>query len=928
MAFRIHLRVFALVVASVTAPVSATELALATAIARETADSNTPIDIPDAVLRKAVEEALSKTPGDPITRGEMATLEWLSANGVFPRENGVEDLAGIEYAINLNGLNLLYGRISDLAPLAGLTSLTYLSLPYNAIEDASPLAGLTSLTELYLNYNAIANVGALVGLTSLTELGLQDNRIRDLAPIVANTGLGDGHLVYLHGNPLTRNSLETHIPMLLGRGVDVQFNALPELPEMPDTGLREAVDEAIYAWFNFQPESADLSALPTIDGAGRSIEDLTGLERISGLKQLFLDRNKITDIAPLAELDLWALTLAYNRVEDWTPLASMDGLDYVSLDGNSLREVPSLPSSVLSLSFSDNFISDIGYLANFPSLLVLRMDGNSITSLQPLAEMTLRHLHMNDNQVADLSPLTFARPFYEPMLELHMRNNAVRDISPLLDGEGLLMVDVRRNPLADNALAVLKTLRERRVTVLAGETVPYFPAAGQPREGFVRIVNRGNENGHVFIEAVDDAGVRAGPARLDVGARRAGHFDSADLEDGNTAKGIDGIGAPTAGDWRLSVISALDVEVLSYIRTEDGFFTAMHDVVPDSMVPFFNPGSNLNRRSVLRMVNMEAEPAKWTTGGYDDRGKWHPMTGSMLVRPQHALTLTAQALEDDHGLGDGLGKWRLRVRGFPWFAMNLLENPAGHLTNLSTAPDNATPLADGRTVYRLPLFPAAGGAQEGLVRLINRSDSSGEVTIEAVDDGGGRSRPVRLALRPRRATHFNATDLEVGNVVKGLVGGLGGGEGDWRLEVTSELDLTVLSYVRTTDGFLASMHDVAPVAEDGSHRVVFFNPSSNTEQVSKLRLVNDGERAASVTVTGIDDNGTDSGTAELTVRAGLALTFTSAELETGSDRITGSLGDGEGRWRLRVRSNESITVMSLLETPSGLLTNMSTGTAD
>lgn len=448
-------------------------------------------------------------------------------------------------------------------------------------------------------------------------------------------------------------------------------------------------------------------------------------------------------------------------------------------------------------------------------------------------------------------------------------------------------------------------------------------------QGFVRVVNRSDRAGHVFIEAVDDAGVRAGPVRMEVGKRHAVHFNSGDLENGNAAKGLGGVGTPTAGDWRLAVLSALDVEVLSYIRTEDGFVTTMHDVAADAMAPFFNPGGNRNQRSILRVVNTEAAPAKWTTGGYDDRGQWHPMAGSLLVRSRHALTLTAQALEDEHGLGDGHGKWRLRVRGFPWFAMSLLESPTGHLTNLSTAPDNAATLADGRTLHRLPLFPAAGGSRQGFARVINRSHSSGEVVIEAVDDAGGRSGPVRLTMRPRRAAHFNSMDLEAGNAAKGLDGGVGVGQGDWRLEVTSELDLMVLSYARTADGFLTSLHDLAPVAEDGGHRVVFFNPGDNQRQVSKLRLINDGGQAASVSIAGMDDDGGDSGTVTLTVPAGAALTFTSAELEAGDDdRLAGRLGAGTGKWRLRVRSDEPIAVMSLLETPSGHLTNVSTGTAD
>ena len=836
--------------------------------------------------------------------------------------NAIVDVSPLSGMTALTTLHLTSNAIVDVSPLSGMTALAALGLSNNAIADVSPLSGMTALTTLYLSNNAIADASPLARLTSLTQLHLYNNAIADVSPLVANEGLGTGDFVDLQRNFLGETTREEHIPALLQRGVDVLFDTYPfaNPTEMPDDVLRLAVNWAVYLARGLE----DLATLASLDASNLSIEELAGLEAAAGLRGLFLDRNRITNIAPLSGLDsLQVLTLAHNMVGDLTPLATMESLRVLALDGNSLRDLPSLPRNLQYLYLSDNAISDIGSLADLRRLRELDVGANSISSLGSLGGLgNLQYLHVHDNQVADLSTLNFA-----PLRELHLRNNAVRDLSPLLAGEELLMVDARRNPLADDALTVLDTLRERRVTVLAGETVPYFPAAGGSRQGFARIVNRSDEDGHVFIEAVDDAGVPARRVRLRLGARQAVHFNSEDLERGNAAIGLGGIGPPTAGDWRLSAISALDIEVLSYVRTEDGFVTAMHDVLPEAMVQFFNPGSNRHQRSILRVVNTEAEPAKWTTGGYDDHGKWRPMAGSLLVRPQHALALTAQALEDVHGLGDGRGKWRLRTRGFPWFAMSLLESPTGHLANLSTAPDNATPLADGATLHRLPLFPAAGGAREGFARVINRSYAAGTVAIEAVDDRGDRFGPLELALRPRRAAHFNATDLEVGNAARGW-GGVGGGRGDWRLEVVSELDLTVLAYARTADGFVTSVHDLAPVAADGSHRVVFFNPGSNTRQASRLRLINDGGRAAQVTVAGIDDRGGESGTATLRVPAGAALAFTSAELEAGSDRLAGRLGDGAGKWRLRVRSDEPIAVMSLLETPSGHLTNVSTGTAD
>ena len=82
--------------------------------------------------------------------------------------------------------------------------------------------------------------------------------------------------------------------------------------------------------------------------------------------------------------------------------------------------------------------------------------------------------------------------------------------------------------------------------------------------------------------------------------------------------------------------------------------------------------------------------------------------------------------------------------------------------------------------------------------------------------------------------HFNSGDLEEVNAGKGLSGDIEPGAGDWRLRLSSSLDLVVLSYLRTEGGFLTSMHDVVPQTE-GGYRVAIFNPGRNENQVSKLR---------------------------------------------------------------------------------------------
>ena len=253
---------------------------------------------------------------------------------------------------------------------------------------------------------------------------------------------------------------------------------------------------------------------------------------------------------------------------------------------------------------------------------------------------------------------------------------------------------------------------------------------------------------------------------------------------------------------------------------------------------------------------------------------------------------------------------------------------AGNPEALTSAATAAVTAAGQPRVHRIGLFPSAArrtesGGYQGFARIINRSEQAGEVHIKAFDDEGVAAGPVTLIIGAGEAVHFNSDDLEEGNPDKGLSGGVGDGTGDWRLELASTLDLRVLGYIRTDDGFVTSMHDLVP-RTDGTYRVVFFNPGSNTSQVSRLRLVNPGAEAATVTIEGIDDDGLSPGeTVMVEVPAGAAETLTAQALESG-EGLSSALGDGKGKWRLKVSAERPIEVMSLLASPTGHLSNLST----
>ena len=230
--------------------------------------------------------------------------------------------------------------------------------------------------------------------------------------------------------------------------------------------------------------------------------------------------------------------------------------------------------------------------------------------------------------------------------------------------------------------------------------------------------------------------------------------------------------------------------------------------------------------------------------------------------------------------------------------------------------------------HAVPLVTSADNENwRGFVRVINRSERTGTVRIHAIDDEGRRFDPIELSLDAKQTRHFNSADLEDGNPTKGLSGGVGDGTGNWRLELETELDIEVLAYIRTPDGFLTSIHQVAAHADYGSTRfhVPIFNPGTNVDQQSRLRLINLGDSVAKITIAGLDDQGNapPEGRVRLTLLAGAAHLLTAEELEQGAEGFSGRFGAGSGKWQLFVSADQPIQIMSLLLSPTGNLTNLS-----
>ncbi len=238
--------------------------------------ANSPVAIPDANLRAAIETALGKARGAPITVSEMAAFTGLK--DLEAPEASIRDLTGLECATYLRNLNLEGNNISDVSPLRrrGLTYLSHLNLEGNNISDVSPLRELTVLKNLNLGGNNISDVSPLRGLTYLGHLNLEGNNISDVSPLRELTYLG--HL-NLEGNNIS----------------DV-------------SPLRE------------------LTYLGHLNLEGNNISDVSPLRELTYLGHLNLEGNNISDVSPLRgltyleELYLWRNPLSVASIDYITAL--------------------------------------------------------------------------------------------------------------------------------------------------------------------------------------------------------------------------------------------------------------------------------------------------------------------------------------------------------------------------------------------------------------------------------------------------------------------------------------------------------------------------------------------------------------------------------------------------------------------------------
>ncbi|MEQ8174503.1 MAG: leucine-rich repeat domain-containing protein [Syntrophomonadaceae bacterium] len=223
----------------------------------------------ESALHIIIRDQLGIPDGEELTGQNMAGLTRLTLSG-----GNIQDLSGLELAVNLQKLDLSANKITDISPLYGLTNLNDLDLQLNQISDISPLENLTGLRSLNLGHNQVSDISSLANMTHMQSIFIWENNISDISVLV-------------------------NMPEL--EHISAGENQLSDISSL-----------------------ANHKSLKTIYLGNNRIKDISSLAGLSVLNYLRLNQNQIGDIMPLANLtELETLEIYGNQVSDISPLSKL-----------------------------------------------------------------------------------------------------------------------------------------------------------------------------------------------------------------------------------------------------------------------------------------------------------------------------------------------------------------------------------------------------------------------------------------------------------------------------------------------------------------------------------------------------------------------------------------------------------------------------
>ena len=411
----------------------------------------TSVHIPDHRLREAIGFALLEINPD-LTEAKLEDLYSLSAV-----DRGIKDLTGLEYAINLEFLDLSGNELKsgDLDPLLGLNNLKELHLSHNHIVDISSLAdagtNLENLEELDLSHNYKIDGGRvylydltpLTSLQSLERLKLAGNDISNLSPLTELNGLKWLDLSHNQVNSFGSLAGLTELQVLNLSGNNISgdisdLSAMTDLERLDISGEKDNPNgindiSDLHNLANLRRlnlsftaigdgDLQDLDGLADLEELLLSGNGITNLEQngngwlagLENLRKLDVSRNEITHIGILEVLIPEGAPCGECHACEQEEVCEEYKLEELNLAHNEgLSNGFEIISDMLNLSRLNLSYAGVGNatlaglgLPEMPELNYLYLQGNGLSDLAPLEGLVLKELDLSNNEISDLGPLS------------------------------------------------------------------------------------------------------------------------------------------------------------------------------------------------------------------------------------------------------------------------------------------------------------------------------------------------------------------------------------------------------------------------------------------------------------------------------------------------------------------------------------------
>ncbi|MGN0695471.1 MAG: protein kinase [Oscillospiraceae bacterium] len=232
--------------------------------------------------------------------------------GMSPDDIEVK-IGGEMYPISTTRIEMQNRELTNaqIANLKHLKDLQYLNLTDNYITDLSCLDGLTNIEYLYFNNNNVSDISFARSMNKLKKISGENNSVSDISALEGKKDLEE---------------------VFFGDNLVTDISPLAGCDKLKKAGFNEAQIGTVDAL-------AGKIELEMVCLAGCHLESIEPFRGCDKLKYVYLGRNSLTDLSPLAGCNIQEFYIDNNRLSGHTDTFKGITLNgFVCMEGNGFTE--------------------------------------------------------------------------------------------------------------------------------------------------------------------------------------------------------------------------------------------------------------------------------------------------------------------------------------------------------------------------------------------------------------------------------------------------------------------------------------------------------------------------------------------------------------------------------------------------------------